>query len=82
MGDGTEKAEFGKWSWMSPEQIVELVGRPYNLSRILYWFRNGWNWYFGLVVYLNGLFFHSVQVVDSKKPVYKEVMTVFAPYFQ
>uniref|UniRef100_A0A7N2LGX2 Nudix hydrolase domain-containing protein n=1 Tax=Quercus lobata TaxID=97700 RepID=A0A7N2LGX2_QUELO len=25
LGDGTEKAEFGKWSWMSPEQIVELA---------------------------------------------------------
>nr|XP_023906159.1 nudix hydrolase 26, chloroplastic-like [Quercus suber]POF18927.1 nudix hydrolase 26, chloroplastic [Quercus suber] len=45
LGDGTVKAEFGEWSWMSPEQVVELV-------------------------------------VDSKKPVYKEVMTVFAPYFQ
>lgn len=25
-GDGTEKAEFGDWSWMSAGQIVELVG--------------------------------------------------------
>ncbi|XP_062174436.1 nudix hydrolase 26, chloroplastic isoform X1 [Alnus glutinosa] len=23
LGDGTEKAEFGEWSWMSPEQIIE-----------------------------------------------------------
>lgn len=23
LGDGTEKAEFGQWSWMSPEQVVE-----------------------------------------------------------
>ncbi|KAK4593459.1 hypothetical protein RGQ29_017533 [Quercus rubra] len=45
LGDGTEKAEFGEWSWMSPEQIVELA-------------------------------------VDFKKPVYKEVMTVFAPHLQ
>ncbi|XP_040991594.1 nudix hydrolase 26, chloroplastic-like [Juglans microcarpa x Juglans regia] len=45
LGDGTEKAEFGEWSWMSPEQIVELA-------------------------------------VDFKKPVYKEVMTAFAPYLQ
>uniref|UniRef100_A0A7N2LHX6 Nudix hydrolase domain-containing protein n=1 Tax=Quercus lobata TaxID=97700 RepID=A0A7N2LHX6_QUELO len=46
LGDGTEKAEFGEWSWISPEQIVELVG----------------------------------TAVDFNKPVYKEVMTVFAPY--
>ncbi|PKI43019.1 hypothetical protein CRG98_036597 [Punica granatum] len=24
-GDGTEKAEFGEWAWMSPEQIIELA---------------------------------------------------------
>ncbi|XP_012459160.1 nudix hydrolase 26, chloroplastic isoform X1 [Gossypium raimondii] len=23
LGDGTEKPEFGEWSWMTPEQIVE-----------------------------------------------------------
>ncbi|XP_028084015.1 nudix hydrolase 26, chloroplastic-like isoform X3 [Camellia sinensis] len=23
LGDGTEKAEFGAWSWMSPEQVVD-----------------------------------------------------------
>ncbi|XP_022150467.1 nudix hydrolase 26, chloroplastic [Momordica charantia] len=23
LGDGTEKAEFGEWSWMSPEQVLE-----------------------------------------------------------
>ncbi|KAK6933574.1 NUDIX hydrolase domain [Dillenia turbinata] len=45
LGDGTEKAEFGEWSWMSPEQVVELA-------------------------------------VDFKKPVYKEVLTVFNPYLQ
>ncbi|XP_030964164.1 nudix hydrolase 26, chloroplastic-like [Quercus lobata] len=45
LGDGTEKAEFGEWSWISPEQKVELA------------------------VYFN-------------KPVYKEVMIVFAPYLQ
>ncbi|XP_020535748.1 nudix hydrolase 26, chloroplastic isoform X2 [Jatropha curcas] len=26
LGDGTEKPEFGEWSWMSPEQILDLVG--------------------------------------------------------
>ncbi|OWM64070.1 nudix hydrolase 26, chloroplastic-like isoform X2 [Punica granatum] len=25
LGDGTEKPEFGKWSWISPEQVLELV---------------------------------------------------------
>uniref|UniRef100_A0A7N0TRH1 Nudix hydrolase domain-containing protein n=1 Tax=Kalanchoe fedtschenkoi TaxID=63787 RepID=A0A7N0TRH1_KALFE len=25
LGDGTEKAEFRAWSWMSPEQVVELA---------------------------------------------------------
>ena len=40
LGDGTEKAEFGEWSWISPEQIVELVGRRY-LFTFLYWFKNG-----------------------------------------
>ncbi|OWM64069.1 hypothetical protein CDL15_Pgr011524 [Punica granatum] len=45
LGDGTEKPEFGKWSWMSPEQVLELV-------------------------------------VDMKKPVYKEVLSFFAPYLQ
>ncbi|KAL0008131.1 hypothetical protein SO802_009633 [Lithocarpus litseifolius] len=25
LGDGTRKAEFGEWSWISPEQIVELM---------------------------------------------------------
>lgn len=22
-GDGTEKAEFGQWTWMSPEEVIE-----------------------------------------------------------
>ncbi|KAJ4970539.1 hypothetical protein NE237_003638 [Protea cynaroides] len=25
LGDGTEKAEFGEWSWMTPQQVVELA---------------------------------------------------------
>ncbi|CAH9111574.1 unnamed protein product [Cuscuta europaea] len=45
LGDGTEKAEFGEWSWMSPEQVVD-------------------------------------HAVDFKKPVYKEVISVFAPFLQ
>ncbi|CAL5322084.1 unnamed protein product [Camellia sinensis] len=23
LGNGTEKVEFGAWSWMSPEQVVD-----------------------------------------------------------
>ncbi|XP_015876538.3 nudix hydrolase 26, chloroplastic [Ziziphus jujuba] len=45
LGDGTEKAEFGDWSWKSAEQVIDLA-------------------------------------VDFKKPVYKEVLAVFAPYLQ
>ncbi|XP_008227286.1 PREDICTED: nudix hydrolase 26, chloroplastic [Prunus mume] len=45
LGDGSEKPEFGEWSWMSAEQIIDLA-------------------------------------VDFKKPVYKEVLAVFAPYLQ
>ncbi|KAL8159671.1 hypothetical protein V2J09_001208 [Rumex salicifolius] len=44
-GDGTEKPEFGQWSWMPPERVIELA-------------------------------------VGFKRPVYKEVLTVFAPHFQ
>ncbi|XLT05620.1 hypothetical protein HN51_044369 [Arachis hypogaea] len=25
LGDGTEKAEFGEWSWLPPEKVIELV---------------------------------------------------------
>ncbi|XP_042521266.1 nudix hydrolase 26, chloroplastic-like isoform X2 [Macadamia integrifolia] len=25
LGDGTEKAEFGEWSWMTPQQVVDLA---------------------------------------------------------
>ncbi|KAF3675154.1 Nudix hydrolase 26, chloroplastic [Capsicum annuum] len=45
LGDGTEKAEFGEWSWISPEQVIELA-------------------------------------VEFKKPVYKEVLSVFSQHFQ
>lgn len=26
LGDGSEKPEFGEWSWMAAEQIIDLVG--------------------------------------------------------
>ncbi|XP_065869644.1 nudix hydrolase 26, chloroplastic isoform X2 [Euphorbia lathyris] len=45
LGDDTEKPEFGEWSWMSPEQIID-------------------------------------RAVDFKKPVYKEVLTAFAPHLE
>ncbi|XP_058109062.1 nudix hydrolase 26, chloroplastic isoform X2 [Magnolia sinica] len=41
LGDGREKAEFGEWSWMTPQQAV-----------------------------------------DFKKPIYEEVLKVFAPHLQ
>lgn len=25
LGDGTEKPEFGEWSWLSPEEVVNRV---------------------------------------------------------
>ncbi|XP_068660351.1 nudix hydrolase 26, chloroplastic-like [Aristolochia californica] len=43
LGDGTEKAEFGEWSWMTPQQIIN-------------------------------------HAAGFKKPVYEEVLKVFAPY--
>lgn len=45
LGDGTEKAEFGEWAWMSPEEVVN-------------------------------------QAVEFKKPVYREVLSVFAPHLE
>lgn len=25
LGDGTEKAEFAEWSWMTPQEVIERV---------------------------------------------------------
>jgi hypothetical protein len=25
-GDGSEKPEFGEWTWMTPQQVIEKVG--------------------------------------------------------
>ncbi|CAN6439063.1 unnamed protein product [Victoria cruziana] len=44
-GDGTEPAEFGEWSWLPPEEIID-------------------------------------RAVEFKKPVYREVLGVFAPHIQ
>lgn len=63
---------------MSPEQVIEHVGRPHCSLHL----KNSWNWYFRLVGLFTWFFFHYVQAVDFKKPVYKEVMAAFAPYFQ
>jgi hypothetical protein len=27
-GDGSEKPEFGEWTWMAPQQVIEKVGFP------------------------------------------------------
>ncbi|XP_024971010.1 nudix hydrolase 26, chloroplastic-like [Cynara cardunculus var. scolymus] len=45
LGDGSEKAEFGEWSWMSPEQVID-------------------------------------RAVNFKKPVYKEIISVFSSHLQ
>lgn len=29
LGDGTEKPEFGEWSWLSPEQVLDGVGSTF-----------------------------------------------------
>ncbi|KAK6775379.1 hypothetical protein RDI58_026380 [Solanum bulbocastanum] len=34
LGDGTEKAEFGEWSWISPEQVIELVSSGFQEARL------------------------------------------------
>lgn len=32
-GDGIEKPEFGEWSWMTPQQVIQLVSdlNPYSI---------------------------------------------------
>lgn len=25
-GDGSEKPEFGEWTWMTPQEVIEKVG--------------------------------------------------------
>ncbi|KAK7860506.1 nudix hydrolase 26, partial [Quercus suber] len=76
---GPEKAEFSKWSWISPEQIVELMGRLYLFyfsllvqKRLELVF---WSCWFTYIV-----FFPFCAALDFNKHVYKEVMTVFAPH--
>lgn len=34
LGDGTEKAEFGEWLWISPEQVIELVSDPFRPLKV------------------------------------------------
>lgn len=72
LGDGSEKPEFGEWSWMAPEQIVEHVSTPLLLKLALPLEADFGYW----IVYLLMLF----QAVDFKKPVYKKVLEVFTPY--
>ena len=28
LGDGTERPEFSEWSWMTPQQLLDLVRIP------------------------------------------------------
>ncbi|KAJ8526345.1 hypothetical protein K7X08_028822 [Anisodus acutangulus] len=41
LGDGTEKPEFGEWSWISPEQLIELAvdfKKPCEVQEVLFAF--------------------------------------------
>lgn len=77
LGDGTEKPEFGEWAWMSPEQVVDLVGSTFPIG---YLDLNPVIYPVILIFYLFSASF--VQAVEFKKPVYKEVLTVFSPHLQ
>lgn len=70
-GDGSEKPEFGEWTWMTPQEVIEKVGClpgplffshsiPSEVSDI----------------------FPFEQAVDFKKPVYEEALKHFAPHLQ
>ncbi|KAH0711642.1 hypothetical protein KY289_007601 [Solanum tuberosum] len=68
LGDGTEKAEFGEWSWISPEQVIELavdfkkpVFREYEVQEVLFAkiMAGGSIWFFSIAGF-------GVEV-DSKK---------------
>ncbi|KAH9704684.1 Nudix hydrolase 26 [Citrus sinensis] len=66
LGDKSEKPEFGEWKWMSPEQILERVSIQY----------------FDVLISNSFEYLNCLQAVDFKKPVYKEVFTVFTPHLQ
>lgn len=72
LGDGTEKPEFGEWSWVSPDQLIELVGSTDFYAIPVYWSP------LANIYMIPSL----VQAVVFKKPVYKEVLNVFAPHLQ
>ncbi|KAL0401437.1 UNVERIFIED_CONTAM: Nudix hydrolase 26, chloroplastic, partial [Sesamum latifolium] len=67
LGDGTEKAEFGQWSWMSPQEIVDHVSFFLILQNCEY---------FSILLHLKSTLHQSfsLQAVDFKKPVYQEVL--------
>ncbi|THG00059.1 hypothetical protein TEA_018120 [Camellia sinensis var. sinensis] len=86
LGDGTEKAEFGAWSWMSPEQVVDHAvdfKKPvYREDAEINLLGNGtekaefgaWSWMSPEQV--------VDHAVDFKKPIYREVLTAFSPHLQ
>lgn len=75
LGDGTEKPEFGQWSWMSPQEIVDHVSFRYN-SKLRF---QSLKLFFATLHPRN---FFSLQSVDFKKPVYEQVMKAFSPYLE
>lgn len=75
MGDGTEKPEFGEWSWLSPEEVIDRVSAT---SYLL--IESGCLVIHYLCIFVTSPLHFYLQVVDFKKPVYKEVMAAFSPY--
>jgi hypothetical protein len=72
-GDGSEKPEFGEWTWMTPKEVIEKVDR-FPPPVFCFLTRPGWKCL---------IFIHlSEQAVDFKKPVYEEALKHFAPYLQ
>lgn len=81
LGDGSEKPEFKEWSWMFPEQVLELVHKPY-CTIILFLVFDDFHIFGGSVLFLPNLLKPFLeQAVDFKRPVYEQVLKVFSPYF-
>jgi hypothetical protein len=66
-GDGSEKPEFGEWTWMTPQQVIEKVGWLPSRSILSDLHRS-------LIA------FSFEQAVVFKKPVYEEALKHFTPY--
>jgi hypothetical protein len=70
LGDGSERPEFGAYSWMSPEEVIERVCTFISfLLMICFILDFIYSWF-------------SEQAVEFKKPVYEEVLKHFAPHLK